>query len=126
MVYRWSLPSLDIRATMDTSDRNPRPDTELCVTRREGVRVAALTALAAGLGVPGPESGTTVVGRIQIKFFRALADGGALVGTVELPDAISAFLASSAGVRGTMKWFDGAQQVATIAAPQMCCIKRTP
>jgi hypothetical protein len=25
-----------------------------------------------------------------------------------------------------MKWYDGTQQVAIAAAPQMCCIKLTP
>ena len=108
---------------------NDHPDTqagEPIVTRRESVRAAAIAALAAGLGVPSVVSGAPAVGRIQVKFYKALADGGALVGTVDLGDAVSQFLGSAAGTRGYLKWYDGTQEIASLAAPRFCCIKLTP
>jgi hypothetical protein len=104
----------------------PEDHNDSTLSRRDCVRAAAIAVLAAGLGIPTAASGATAVGRIQVKFYRNTADGGALVGTVELSDAVSAFLGSTAGARGYMKWYDGTQQVAIAAAPQMCCIKLTP
>ena len=101
--------------------------TEAVVSRRESVRSAAIAVLAAGLGVPATANGATVAGRIQVKFYQARADGGSLVGTVDLGDAVSAFLGSAAGARGYLKYYyDGTTQVATSASPTMCCIKLTP
>lgn len=110
---------------MSNLDTQQQPH-EPIVTRRESVRAAAIAALAAGLGVPSAASGAPGVGRIQIKFYRALADGGALVGTADLSDAVSQFLGSAAGTRGYLKWYDGTQEIANLAAPRFCCVKLSP
>jgi hypothetical protein len=63
--------------------------------------------------------------RIQLRFFKAAADGGTLMGTVELSDALTAFLTSAAGTRAMIKWYDGAgREALTMAMPLMCCDKR--
>lgn len=96
------------------------------VTRREGVRAAAIAALAAGLGVPRAAEASTAAGRITMKIHKGTSDGGALVATVDVGDVASAFLGSTAGMRGVFKWYDGTQELATMAAPRFCCIKLSP
>jgi hypothetical protein len=84
---------------------DPHPEV---LTRREGVKLAAaLLALGAGLGVPREALGLApAAARLQVKFYRGIEDGGALLGSVDLADPVTAFLASPAGARTQIKWFD--------------------
>lgn len=79
------------------------------VSRRDSLRMAAAVALGAGLGVPSSLAAMAPAGsavQLQVKFYRSLGDGGTLVGSASLSDAITSFLASAAGTRAQIKWYD--------------------
>jgi len=100
---------------------------EPAVSRRESVRLAAALALGAGLGVPSPLLGAPNMARIQWKVYKALADGGALVESVELSDNLTAFILSAAGLRAQVKVYSATgQQLGSMAMPQLCCVKISP
>ena len=99
---------------------NPATDTP-DVSRREGVRRAAVLALAVGLGLPTDLFGKPpAFARLQVKFYKAPSDGGQLVGGVELTDAVTAFIGSPAGARTQVKWYDWAsRELGTMGIPSM-------
>ena len=79
------------------------------VSRRDSLRMAAAVALGAGLGVPSSLAAMAPAGsavQLQVKFYRSLSDGGTLVGSASLTDAVTSFLASAAGTRVQIKWYD--------------------
>jgi len=80
------------------------------LTRRDSVKLAAaILALGAGLGVPREALGLApTAARLQLKFYRGPEDGGALLGSVELAEPVTAFLGSAAGARTQIKWYDAA------------------
>jgi len=91
------------------------------VSRRESIRLAAAAALGAGLGAPAQLLAVTpVAGQLQVKFYKGLADGGALVGGVTLADAVTTFLASLAGAQTQIKWYDPmGRELGTMGLPSM-------
>ena len=91
------------------------------VSRRDSVRLAAAMLLGAGLGVPSQVLGMAPTAvRLQVKFYKGSSDGGALVGEVELTDAVTSFLGSAAGARTQMKWYDwAARELGTMGIPSM-------
>lgn len=102
----------------DTSEGMATP----AVTRRDSLRRAAVLALGAGLGVPAEvlamPTGSAV--RVQLKFYRAASDGGQLVGSVDLAEAVTSFIGSAAGARAQVKWYDwNAREVGTMGIPSM-------
>ena len=84
---------------------DPHPEV---LTRRDSVKLAAaILALGAGLGVPREALGLApAAARLQIKFYRGVEDGGALLGSVDLSEPVTAFLGSPVGARTQIKWFD--------------------
>jgi len=93
----------------------------LDVSRRESIRLAAAAALGAGLGAPAQLLGLTpIAGQLQVKFYKGTTDGGALVGGVALTDAVTTFLASLAGARTQIKWYDSlGRELGTMGLPSM-------
>ena len=108
------------------SDENER-DTETgmaaSVSRRESLRMAAAVALGAGLGVPSSLAAMAPAGaavQLQVKFYKATSDGGTLVGGAALTDAITTFLASAAGARTQIKWYDwSGRELGTMGLPSL-------
>lgn len=99
------------------SDPTPTPDPVAAqpISRRESIRMAAIAALAAGLGgVPRDAHAEATRGalfqikqrQIKLSFYKDTTDGGGLLGTVTLSPEISSFLTSSAGSRTLIKWSD--------------------
>ena len=90
------------------------------VSRRESVRLAAALALGAGLGVPSALLGAPNMVRMQWKVYKGLADGGALVESVEISDNLTAFIMSAEASRAQLKWYSATgQEVLNIAMPKM-------
>jgi len=91
------------------------------LSRRDSIRVAAGLALGTGLGVPTALLALPADAlQLQLKFYKADADGGALVGSVELMDAVTSFIGSSAGARTQMKWYDGSgRELGSMGIPVM-------
>jgi len=91
------------------------------VSRRESIRLAAAAALGAGLGAPAQLLALTpATGQLQVKFYKGTTDGGALVGGVALTDAVTTFIASLAGARTQIKWFDPlGRELGTMGIPSM-------
>ena len=91
------------------------------VSRRESIRLAAAAALGAGLGAPAQLLALPpVAGQLQVKFYKGTTDGGALVGGVALSDAVTTFIASLAGARTQIKWFDAmGRELGTMGIPSM-------
>jgi hypothetical protein len=93
------------------------------VSRRESLRMAAAVALGAGLGVPSSLAAMAPPGaavQLQVKFYKSLSDGGTLVGGAALTDAITTFLASAAGARTQIKWYDWAgRELGTMGLPSL-------
>lgn len=91
------------------------------VSRRESVRLAAAIILGAGLGVPSELLGMApTAARLQLKFYKAASDGGDLVGSLELTDAVTSFIGSAAGARAQLKWYDWeARELGTMGIPSM-------
>ncbi len=98
-----------------------KPDDAPAVSRRDSVRLAAALALGAGLGVPAELlAAAPSAARLQIKFYKAPGDGGALVGSTDLMDAVSIFLGSPAGARVQVKWYDSlARELGMMGIPSM-------
>lgn len=95
-----------MRDQIEGSDRTSGAES---VSRRDSLRRAAALALGAGLGVPSSLAAMAPAGsavQLQVKFYRSLSDGGTLVGSASLTDAITSFLASAAGTRAQIKWYD--------------------
>jgi hypothetical protein len=91
------------------------PDETSPVSRRESVLLAA-TLLLGGDLLPH-EPGAV---RLQLRVYRSTGEGGALVGTVELADAITSYLGSAAGARAQLKWFDWAgREIGTMGMPSL-------
>lgn len=92
----------------------PDPVSPPPLSRRESLRMAAILALGAGLGVPAEALGMTkgaskpMLKQIVFKFQKDRLDGGQVVGSITLPDTVTAFLASTAGARAHVKWYDSA------------------
>jgi len=91
------------------------------VSRRDSVRLAAAIILGAGLGVPSELLGMApTAARLQLKFYKAASDGGDLVGSMELTDAVTSFIGSAAGARAQLKWYDwDARELGTMGIPSM-------
>jgi hypothetical protein len=91
------------------------------ISRRDSVRLAAALALGTGLGVPAELlAAAPSAARLQIKFYKAPGDGGTLVGSTDLLDAVSIFLGSPAGARVQVKWYDSlARELGTMGIPSM-------
>ena len=91
------------------------------VSRRGTIRLAAAMLLGAGLGVPAALLGEGAAPvRLQLKFYKAAGDGGALVGGVELTDAVTSFIGSAAGARVQVKWYDwSSRELGTMGIPSM-------
>ena len=91
------------------------------VSRRESLRLAAAIILGAGLGVPAELLGMEPnVARLQLKFYKAASDGGSLVGSMELTDAVTSFIGSAAGARAQLKWYDWeSRELGTMGIPSM-------
>lgn len=104
---------------MPNEDEVPTP-VDPAISRRDSVRLAAALALGAGLGVPPALLGAPNMVRIQWKVYKALADGGALVETVEFSDNLMTFVRSVAGQRAQLKWYaDTGQEVLSMAMPRL-------
>lgn len=89
------------------------------VSRRESIRLAAAAALGTGLGAPAQLLAMPgVAGQLQVKFFKGTTDGGSLVGGVALTDAVTSFLATLAGARTQIKWYDAlGRELGTMGLP---------
>jgi hypothetical protein len=85
------------------------------------VRLVAAMALGVGVGLPEIEAAAPRAAvRLQLRFYRSPSDGGQLVGTVELPDAVTAFIGSAAGARAQVKWYDwSGKEVGTTGIPSL-------
>ncbi len=110
-----------MEAVMPDEKIGPKRDDAPAVSRRDSVRLAAALALGAGLGVPAEllAAAPSAV-RLQIKFYKAPGDGGALVGGFDLTDAVSMFVGSPAGARTQVKWYDSlSRELGTMGIPSM-------
>jgi hypothetical protein len=89
------------------------------VSRRDSIRLAAVLALGASLGVPSELLGMAPPGvRLQVKFYKSSVDGGDLVGGVELTEAVTAFIGTLAGARTQVKWYDWtSRELGTMGIP---------
>ena len=78
------------------------------LNRRDGLKlVAGIVALATGLGMPRRTLGLEPnAARIAIKFYRGAQDGGELLDTAQLSDGLAEYLASAAGARLQLKFYD--------------------
>ena len=103
-------------------DEKPQEEPEVAeVSRRDSVRIAAAMILGAGLGVPSQLLGMApAAARLQLKFYKAASDGGDLVGSLELTDAVTSFIGSADGARAQLKWYDWAsRELGTMGIPSM-------
>jgi len=94
---------------------------ETLISRREGVRRAAVLALGAGLGVPTQLMAIApALVQLQVKFYKGTTDGGALLGGVVLTDAVTNYIASPNGAQTQIKWFDlSGRELGTMGIPSM-------
>lgn len=96
------------------------PD-ETLISRREGVRRAAVLALGAGLGVPAQLMAMSpALVQLQVKFYKGTTDGGTLLSGVVLTDAVTNYIASPTGAQTQIKWFDlSGRELGTMGIPSM-------
>ena len=112
-VYRMEATVSDEIKTEDTTPRE--------VSRRESIRLAAAAALGAGLGAPAqliaiaPAAGAVAGQVLQRIHGRRCAFGG-----VALTDAVTSFIASLAGARTQIKWYDAmGRELGTMGIPSI-------
>jgi hypothetical protein len=94
---------------------------ETRLSRREGVRRAAVLALGAGLGVPAQlRAMAPAMVQLQVKFYKGPTDGGTLLGGVVLSDAVTNYIATPSGAQTQIKWYDlSGRELGTMGIPSM-------